>query len=209
VGEEAWRRARSCFGVQRRRGRRARSRALPAQQRVEPAVTEAAQSMPRIIATIDARNGYDGLQAAVRARVAETGLNSRMIDELSGLTPGYTGKLLGAAQINQFGVTALLAIMATLGLRFDVAVDPLQEALMRPHWECGDGAQRRNQRLARLGKMTINRVLPEVMRELGKRRVGKLTPEQRSALGRKAGLASGRARLRRGLMNEATEMIQA
>jgi hypothetical protein len=160
---------------------------------------------PRVIATIDARNGYDGLIVAMRARVAETGLNSRMIDVLSGLTPGYTGKLLGAAQIEQFGMASLLAISATLGLCFDVKVDPEQEALMRPHWEPGQYMQRRNQRLVRLGKTAINRVLPEVMRELGKRRVGELTDQQRRALGRKAGLASGRARLRRGLIEAAKE----
>jgi hypothetical protein len=169
-------------------------------------VTEAVQSMPpQVIATIDARGGYDALQAALRVRVAETGLNSRMIDELSGLTPGYTGKLLGAAQIEQFGMASLLAISATLGLCFDVKIDDIQSEIMRQFWEPGQHMQRRNQRLVRLGKTTINRVLPEVMRELGKRRLEKLTPEQRSALGRKAGLASGRARLRRGLTEAAVK----
>jgi hypothetical protein len=133
-------------------------------------VTEAAQSMPpQIIATIDARTGYDGLIVAVRARVAETGLNSRMIDELSGLTPGYTGKLLGAAQIEQFGLTGLLAIAATLGLAFDVKIDPEQEALMRPHWEPGQHMQRRTLRKARLGRIAIKRILLEAAREMQKR----------------------------------------
>jgi hypothetical protein len=164
---------------------------------------------PRIIATIDARNGYDGLIVAVRARVAETGLNSRMIDELSGLTPGYTGKLLGAAQIEQFGLTGLLAIAATLGLAFDVKIDPVQEALMRPHWQPGQHMQRRTNRQARIGKMTMERMLPEITKELGKRGgnacSSRLTPAQRHARARKAGKASGRARLRRGLMEAAKE----
>lgn len=164
---------------------------------------------PRIIATIDARTGYDGLIVAVRARVAETGLNSRMIDELSGLTAGYTGKLLGAAQIEQFGLTGLLAIAATLGLAFDVKIDPEQEALMRPHWEPGEHMQRRALRKARLGRTTIKRVLPDAAREMQSRaadvRNHRLTPAQRSAIARKAGKASGRARLRRGLMEAAKE----
>jgi hypothetical protein len=154
---------------------------------------------PQIIATIDATSGYDGAINAIRARIAETGMNYARIDELSGLTEGHTGKLVGDAQIYRITLQTLLAIMATLGLRFDVAVDAPQEALMRPHWQPGQAMQRRNKRLARLGKTTINRVLPEVMRELGKRRIDKLTPEQRSALGRLAGKASGRARLRKGL----------
>jgi hypothetical protein len=140
---------------------------------------------------------------ALRERVAEIGLNSRTIDELSGVTPGYAGKLLGAAQIEQFGLNAFLAISATLGLCFDVRIDPQQEALMLPYWETGQQSQRRNQRLARLGKTTINRVLPEVMRELGKRRLGKLTPEQLRRHQQLAGRASGRARLRKGLMEAA------
>jgi hypothetical protein len=124
---------------------------------------------PRIIATIDARSGYDGLIVAVRARVAETGLNSRMIDELSGLTAGYTGKLLGGARIELFGMASLLAISATLGLAFDVKIDPEQEALMRPHWEPGKLMQRRPNRLARLSEATIRRVLPSVASEMGRR----------------------------------------
>jgi hypothetical protein len=164
---------------------------------------------PQIIATIDARSGYDGLIVALRARVAEIGLNQRLIDELSGLTPGLTGKLLGAACPTKFGFSSLLPIMATLGLRFGVMVDPEQEALMKPHWEPGQAMQRRTQRRARLGKITMERVIPDVVRELGKRGAlalnGKLTPAQRSANARKAGRASGRARLRRGLMDEARE----
>lgn len=124
---------------------------------------------PRILATIDARNGYDGLIIAVRARVAEVGLNSRALDELSGLTPGYSGKLLGAARTHSFGMDGLLAMFATLGLKMSIEIDPEQEAVMRPHWEPGQALQRRPNRLARLGETTIRRVLPAVAREMGRR----------------------------------------
>jgi hypothetical protein len=123
-------------------------------------------------------------------------------------TPGYTGKLLGAAQINQFGVTALLAISATLGLCFDVRIDPEQEALMRPHWEPGQHMQRRTCRQARIGKVTMARAFPVVAKEIAKRggeaRRDKLSPARRRAIAREAGRASGRARLRRGLMEAAS-----
>jgi hypothetical protein len=164
---------------------------------------------PQIIATIDARNGYDGLIVALRARVAEIGLNQRLIDELSGLTPGLTGKLLGAACPTKFGFSSLLPIMATLGLRFGVMVDPEQEALMKPHWEPGQAMQRRPKRLARLGETTIKRMFPIVASEMGKRggkaRMRKMTPEQLRRHQQRAGKASGRARLRRGLAEAAKE----
>ncbi len=91
-------------------------------------------------------------------------------------------------------------MFAALGLRCVVTVDPEQEDVMRPHWEPGQAMQRRNKRLARLGKTAIARALPEVMRELAKRQSDKMTPAQRRAQARKAGKASGRARLRRGLI---------
>jgi hypothetical protein len=155
------------------------------------AVTEAVQSMPpQVIATIDARGGYDALQAALRVRVAEIGLNSRMIDQLSGLAPGYTGKLLGAAQIEQFGMASLLAIMATLGLKFDVAVDRPQEALMRPHWIPGQAMQRRIGRAAPLGARRIEHLTPVIAAEMGR----KGRKRQSEASARLASSKGGKAR---------------
>jgi hypothetical protein len=124
---------------------------------------------PRILGSIDAKNGYDGMIVALRARVAEVGLNSRTLDELSGLTPGYSGKLLGFAQVEQFGLTSLLAVMATLGLRFDVAIDPEQEALMRGHWEPGQASQRRIGRRAPLGTASIQRLTPVIAAAMGRK----------------------------------------
>lgn len=50
--------------------------------------------LERIIATIDARNGYDGLIAAFRARIVELGTHFEAVDEVAGLPTRYTGKLL-------------------------------------------------------------------------------------------------------------------
>ncbi len=61
----------------------------------------------RVVAVVTARTGYDALIEGLRARVVETNLNSSSLDELSGLTPGYSGKLLGAAQTYKFGWMAV------------------------------------------------------------------------------------------------------
>jgi hypothetical protein len=170
---------------------------------------------PRILATIDGRSGYDGMIVAVRARVAEIGLNSRMIDDLSGLTPGYTGKLLGTAQIRQFGLDALLAISATLGLCFDVRIDPHQESLMRRHWEPGQQSQRRIGRRAPLGTASIQRLTPVIAAEMGRKggrannqqalagkaRMAKMTAEE--LRNHQSSAAKSRAKLRKKLMDEA------
>jgi hypothetical protein len=145
---------------------------------------------PQIIATIDAKTGYDGLIDAIRARVAETGLNHLLIDELSGLTPGLTGKLLGPAYPTKFGLSSLLPIMATLGLRFDVSVDRPQEALMRPFWECGDSAQRRLGRRAPLGPRRIEHLTPVIAAEMGR----KGRKRQSEASARLAASKGGKAR---------------
>jgi hypothetical protein len=145
---------------------------------------------PQIIATIDAKTGYDGLIVALRARVAEIGLNQRLIDELSGLTPGLTGKLLGAACPTKFGFSSLLPILATLGLRFGVMVDPQQEALMRPHWEPGQAMQRRPFREAPLGESSITRLTPRIAAEMGR----KGRKRQSEASARLAASKGGKAR---------------
>jgi hypothetical protein len=141
---------------------------------------------PRILAVVDAKNGYDGLQVALRDRVAALGLNSRTVDELSAITPGYAGKLLGPSQVEQFGVRTLLAITATLALRLEVTIDPEQEALMKPHWEPGQQLQRRIGRRAPLGTASIQRLTPIIAAEMG-RKGGKASSQQ--ALAGKARMA--------------------
>lgn len=162
---------------------------------------------PRIIATIDARNGYDGAIVAVRARMAETGTTCAKIDELAGVPAGYTAKLVGDARPKQFSLDSWLAILAALALANDLRPDPQQEALMRPHWEPGQDLLRRTLRKAPVGRVTIRRMLPVIAKEMQKRgsavRSHNLSPSQRSAIARKAGKASGRARLRKGLMEMA------
>jgi hypothetical protein len=150
---------------------------------------------------------YDGLVAQLKSWVEMRGISYETLDALSNLAKGHSGKLLGDAQVRHLSSFSLLAMMATLGIRCRFEEDPDAVAQMTPHWEPCDVAQRRTQRRAPIGKKTMERVIPDVARELGRRGAaalnGRLTPAQRRASARKAGLASGRARLRRGLMEVA------
>jgi hypothetical protein len=152
---------------------------------------------------------YDGMAAQLRSWVEERGISYAVLDELAGLAKGHSGKLLGEAQVKHFSSFSLLAVMASLGLKCRFEEDPEMVEQMRPHWEQCDAAQRRTLRKARLGKVTIGRVFPVIAREMQKRgseaRNARLSPARRSEIARKAGLASGRARLRRGLMEAAEE----
>lgn len=151
---------------------------------------------PRIIATIDARNGYDGLVAALKARSDEKGLTRLKLDELSGMAEGWSGKVLGAAQIHQFGMAGIAAMCFALGLCIDLREDPEQEALMRPHWERGETRQARPNRLPRLGKTAINRFLPDVAREMGRRGGSRPMPSKSLRHASRAGSKGGKARKR-------------
>jgi general stress protein YciG len=150
---------------------------------------------------------YDGLVGQLRSWVEARGISYALLDELAGLAKGHSGKLLGDAQVRQFSSFSLLAVMATLGLKCRFEEDPEMVEQMRPHWVQCDSAQRRTCRQARIGKTTMARVFPIVSKEIARRggeaRKAKLTPAQRSEIARKAGKASGRARLRRGLMEAA------
>jgi hypothetical protein len=167
-------------------------------------VSGRALSMTDTRVIIGEASDYDGAIAAIRARVHHLGLSHVLIDELANLASGYTGKLLGESQVKQMSWRSFLAITETLGIATVFVVDPKLVAQMEPHWERGASEKRRTLRKAPLGKVTIERVFPVIAREMQKRssevRTSQLTPAQRIAIARKAGKASGRARLRRGMI---------
>jgi hypothetical protein len=151
---------------------------------------------------------YDGMVAQLRAWVTARGISLALLDELAGLSKGHSGKLLGDGQVKQFGTFALLAVMATLGIKCQFVEDSEAVERMRQHWEKCDAAQRRTCRQARIGKVTMARMFPVISREIARRggeaRRDKLTPARRAEIARRAGKASGRARLRKGLVEAAT-----
>lgn len=75
---------------------------------------------PRRIAIV---SDYDGLIDALRKRIGELGLTNQTIDEITGLQPGYSGKLLGDAQIKKLGPLSFGTMLQALGLALVVVED--------------------------------------------------------------------------------------
>jgi hypothetical protein len=67
---------------------------------------------------------YNGLWSAVRARVEAMGITRIGTDTLSGLPDGYTGKLLGAAQVRRIGLNSLEKLLDGTGCYLVLVEDP-------------------------------------------------------------------------------------
>lgn len=102
-------------------------------------------SEARVLATFD---DYDGLIEALRQRKAELGLSCLLMDELSGLPAGYTGKVLGPRRIKSLGAISTDAINGALGVKLAVIEDPDAMKRMAPRWE------RRNEAHVRAGSIS-------------------------------------------------------
>ena len=143
-------------------------------------------------------NDYDAMVAQLRSWVDARGISSALLDELSGLSKGHSGKLLGDAQVKQFGLFSLFAIMATLGIRCRFEEDPAMAEQMRPHWEHCNVKQRRIGNVARpVGKTTLNRMTPIVAREMGRKGGKACSGSARRAAAIKGGKASKRGLTKR------------
>jgi hypothetical protein len=67
---------------------------------------------------------YDGQWAAIRARVDAMGITRHELDHLSGMQEGYSGKVLGPAQIKKFGKYSLGATLGGIGCKLLLVEDP-------------------------------------------------------------------------------------
>lgn len=67
---------------------------------------------------------YDAMIEALRARAAELGLAYAQIDEIAGWASGYTGKLLGPAQIKTMTVLRQIEAAQSVGFRIAFLPDP-------------------------------------------------------------------------------------
>jgi hypothetical protein len=156
---------------------------------------------------IGAAHDYDASIAGIKQRIAVLGIPYRIIDELALLPSGFTGKTLGDSQVKQLSWRSFLAMTQTVGLTTLFVVDPKLVEQMRPHWERGEVNKIHTSKLARIGKATMNRVFPVVIKEFarsgGKARMARMTAKQRQQFASAGGRASGRARLRKGLMEAA------
>lgn len=74
---------------------------------------------------------YDTLQDALRDRADELQASRATIDDLAGLPSGYSGKLLGKAQVRGITKLTLGPLLQTLGLKLIVVEDKETTAKIR------------------------------------------------------------------------------
>lgn len=72
---------------------------------------------------------YLELHAMLRARIDEKGITREIVDEVSGLQPGYVAKLLAPKPLKSIGLASMGPVLQTLGIKFLVVED--DEALRK------------------------------------------------------------------------------
>jgi hypothetical protein len=75
----------------------------------------------RVLAVIE---NYDELWSAIRIRVDEMGMTRHELDHLSGMQEGYSGKVLGPAQIKKLGPESLGATLGAICCKLILFEDP-------------------------------------------------------------------------------------
>jgi hypothetical protein len=118
---------------------------------------------------------------ALATRREELNVSNQYLEEVGGFTTGQIDKWLGPARAKTPSLPSLFVLMDLLGASFPALVeDPAKMARMSDRWE-----RRRmdHVRPTGVGRLTIRRARPHVLRELAKRagkaRWAGLSPEQR------------------------------
>jgi hypothetical protein len=83
----------------------------------------------RVIADIAC---YDDLVEAMRLRKERLGITLETLDAVSGVQSGYSGKLLGPAQVKTMGIATAVFVLGAMGLRLTVIEDPALLDRVRP-----------------------------------------------------------------------------
>jgi hypothetical protein len=134
----------------------------------------------------------------LRKRAAYVGLSYGLIDELTALGEGSTGKYLSPARVRHLSISSLLKITAVLGLRPLLFVDEALTRKMQRQWTLRDAGKVHSRRQPSLGPAQMRRVLKPVAAELGRRggvaRMSKLSLEQRREIGRRGAAVRWRNR---------------
>jgi hypothetical protein len=135
----------------------------------------------------------DALVERLRERMAALGLSLALMDELTEMGEGSVGKYLSPLRVKQLTMLSLLKITTALALRGVLIEDPVLVAEMAPLWQRRDEKKAHASREACLGKATLQRVFPVVLRELSQRgnaaRKIKLTPHRRKRIAQRAARA--------------------
>jgi hypothetical protein len=136
----------------------------------------------------------DDLVTAMRRRAAYIGASYGLIDQLTEMGEGSTGKYLSPARARQLTINSAMRICEALGLRLAVVVDEKLVAEMSPSWGGRDVTKvNAGRRAIQLGAQSLKRARPQVLSELGRKgaiaRNTKLTPAERHRLAIRAARA--------------------
>ena len=127
---------------------------------------------------------YDGLIAAIRARMRELGVTNETIDSITGLQSGYVGKLLAPSRIKNLGSMSFGVMLQSLGMKLIAVEDKKTSEIMRSRW-----TQRKKAHpiflhaIARMPPRATWLFTSRSGRKAAKARAEKLSPAERSAIG--------------------------
>ena len=106
---------------------------------------------------------HDGLVALLRQRKDALDLSDLVLDDLSGLTPGHSAKILTC--VKRIGGLSLAPLLGALGLRMVLIEDPDAAKNISAHWE-----RRRSDRAShdngKVSRFAVDRARPVIMTEL-------------------------------------------
>lgn len=84
---------------------------------------------PKVLASF---TGYSELIEALKVRCSSLNMTREILDELAELPSGYSGKLLGGAQVKSLGSLSLPAILNATGTRLQLIEDEAATAALLP-----------------------------------------------------------------------------
>jgi general stress protein YciG len=138
---------------------------------------------------------YSDLHRLMRERAVAIGISREVLDDLSGLPDGYSGKLLSPNPIKKMGDLALAEVLPVLGMRLVAVEDPaaLEKTLSHSKYK------RRNtawdgQHNAAVSFQLSKRFFRRIGRKGGENSRKYMTRERATEIARKAGRAGAKAR---------------
>ena len=86
---------------------------------------------------------YDGLLAAVRARIEELAVNGERFDEFAGLPRGYLSKLIGIRPQRRISMVSMGPLFGALGIRCVLIEDQTATTRLKTRLKPNNGSYRR------------------------------------------------------------------
>lgn len=90
--------------------------------------------------TLGTFTDYDGMLAAVRARVRELQVKGEEFDQYAGLPSGYLSKLIGERPVRRIGMTSMGPLLNALGVVCVLVEDPSATARLKNRLQPRNGS---------------------------------------------------------------------